>query len=81
VRSIFSSQIAFHTPQALGFYLPPLMFWAALALPPFLALRWSLRRGGFYGFVWHPTLFDTALYVIVLGAVLLVMPAFGGGEG
>lgn len=78
---LFSSQIAFHTPEAFGFYLPPLMLWCLLAVPPFLLLRWGLNRGGFYRLVWHRSLFDAALYVIVLGAVMFSLPAFAGGMG
>lgn len=78
---LFPSQIAFHTPEAFGFYLPPLMVWCLLALAPFLLLRWALLHSGFYRVVWHRSLFDAALYVIVLGAVMLGLPALGGGMG
>lgn len=74
---LLPARIAFYTPEALGFYLPPLMLWAGLALPPFLMLRWGLGRAGFYRLVWHRTLFDTALYVIVLGAVMLAFASVG----
>jgi len=73
------SELAFYTPQALGFYLPPLVIWALLALLPFLALRWLIGRLGFYRLVWHRPLFDASLYVIMLGAVMLVVPALAGG--
>lgn len=77
----FPPEIAYFTPEALGFYLPPLMMWALAALLPFLVLRWLLGKTGFYRLVWHRPLFDTALYVIVLGAVMLVLPALAGGLG
>ncbi len=57
-----------------GFYLPPLVLWMLVAFVPFLALRWSLRRLGAYGFVWHRPLFDVSLYVVVLGILI-----FSGG--
>jgi hypothetical protein len=54
-----------------GIYIPSLML---LVLPALLAARvasWLLARLGFYRWVWHPALFDTALFVIVLGALSL----------
>ena len=52
-----------------GLLVPPLLAAAAIAL----ALTWGLRRlldrRGFYRLVWHATLFDLALFVIVLGLV------------
>jgi hypothetical protein len=47
-----------------GFFVLMLAAWAA---------TWMLWRvagkAGFYALVWHPTLFDYALYVLVLGAL------------
>ncbi|MBB3770921.1 hypothetical protein FHS55_001516 [Angulomicrobium tetraedrale] len=74
---LFPAHLAFFTPEALGFYLPPLMMWAVLALPPFLLLRWAMGRAGFYRLVWHRPLFDAALYIIVLGAVMLGLAMLG----
>ena len=49
-----------------GLYLPWLML---LALGAFVAL-WAVRRllaaTGAYRWVWHPALFDMALYVLLL---------------
>ncbi|MBS7701529.1 DUF1656 domain-containing protein [Chelatococcus sp. YT9] len=77
----FALPTAFYTLEAFGFYLPPLMMWALLALLPFLVVRWLLGVAGFYRLVWHRSLFDTALYVIVLGAFMLGLPAVAGGQG
>jgi hypothetical protein len=33
-----------------------------------------LTRAGFYSRVWHPGLFNVALYVVLLGTLLLVLP-------
>ena len=60
-----------------GFYLPPIMLWAVLALVPFLILRLALQVLGLYRFVWHRALFNVALYVLVLGGlVYLGVPAW-----
>jgi hypothetical protein len=49
-----------------GLYLPWVMVLSAAALP----LTWGLRRlmalGRLYRWVWHPALFDMALYLLVL---------------
>jgi hypothetical protein len=61
------SLAALHTIEFLGFYLPPLLLWAAAAVIPFLILRWLLERMGFYRFVWRRSLFNLALYVLLVG--------------
>ncbi len=52
-----------------GIYIPWIMLLALAAWP----LSWGLCRLlaalGFYRWVWHPALFDTALYVLLLYAV------------
>lgn len=53
-----------------GVYLSPMVGWAAAAVLAWLLLRLSLRRLGAYRLVWHPPLFDAALFVIVLGAIV-----------
>ena len=60
---------AFHTVEFLGFYLPPLMLWAC-GLIPFAALRWVVDHYGLYRFVWHRSLFNLALYVLLMGGVV-----------
>jgi hypothetical protein len=51
-----------------GIYLPPLLL---LIVPTLLASRLVsalLARAGLYRWVWHPALFDAAVFVILLGA-------------
>ena len=57
-----------------GLLVPPLLAAALIALALTWALRRLLDRWGFYRLVWHGTLFDLALFVILLGLV-----ALGGG--
>ena len=49
-----------------GLYLP----WLMLLCVATLGVQWLARRAlgaiGFYRWVWHPALFDTALYVLLL---------------
>jgi Protein of unknown function (DUF1656) len=53
-----------------GVFLPPLLVWTVVALAVTAALRRLLAWCGGYRFVWHRPLFDLALLVIVLGAVV-----------
>jgi hypothetical protein len=54
-------QISFY-----GLYLPWLMVLALGALLALWALRRLLARLGMYRWVWHPALFDSALYMVLL---------------
>ncbi|WPB56397.1 DUF1656 domain-containing protein [Xylophilus sp. GOD-11R] len=49
-----------------GLYLPWLMLLAGGALLASWVLRRLLATAGVYRWVWHPALFDIALYVLVL---------------
>ena len=53
-----------------GVFVPPLLLWVGAALPITAVLRRLLRSFGFYRLVWHRPLFDFALLIIVLGAVV-----------
>ncbi len=50
-----------------GIYFPWLLVLAALSLLASRVLAHLLARLGFYRLLWHPALFDVALFVIVLG--------------
>lgn len=57
-----------------GVFVPTLL---ALLLAAYLikgALRGLLTRLGFYRLVWHPPLFNLALYVLVLGLLFILVP-------
>ena len=52
-----------------GLYVP----WLMLLCGVTLGVQWLVHRAlgaiGFYRWVWHPALFDTALYVLLLYVV------------
>ena len=52
-----------------GLYVPPLLLLALAALVVSRLLTLALGKAGFYKLVWHPALFDVALFVIVLGGL------------
>lgn len=49
-----------------GIYVPPMFAYAAVAAVIWIVLRRVLGAIGFYRLVWHPALFNVALYVLVL---------------
>jgi len=55
-----------------GLFVPWLMLLCGITL----AVQWIVRRAlgalGVYRWVWHPALFDTALFVLLLYAVSCV---------
>ncbi|MFT7774723.1 DUF1656 domain-containing protein [Roseateles sp.] len=52
--------------DVLGLYLPWLMPLAGLALLALWGARRLLAAAGLYRWVWHPALFDMALYLLLL---------------
>jgi hypothetical protein len=66
------SLAVFHTVEFFGFYLPPLVLWAAASLIPFIVFRWLLDWFDLYRFVWHRSLFNLALYVLLVGGVIFL---------
>ena len=61
-----------------GVFVPSLLVWVGAALPLTAGLRRLLRWVGGYRLVWHRPLFDLALLVIVLGAVVAVFTRWVG---
>lgn len=49
-----------------GLYLPWLLPLALLALVVLLGMQRLLAAAGLYRRIWHPALFDIALYVLLL---------------
>jgi hypothetical protein len=59
-----------------GLYMPWLLVLCGLGL----ALSWAARRVlaaiGFYRWVWHPALFDLALYALVVWGLMAATTSF-----
>ncbi|TCV96596.1 p-hydroxybenzoic acid efflux pump operon protein AaeX [Biostraticola tofi] len=57
-----------------GLSFPPIFFQLLVSLPLFFLVRRMLQPTGIYDFVWHPALFNTALYgcLFYLTSCLLV---------
>jgi len=55
-----------------GIYIPWVLLLALLSLFASRAVGYLLARIGFYRWVWHPALFDVALFVILLGGFTFI---------
>ena len=55
-----------------GVFLSSVLVSAVLALAASFVLRRVLSKVGAYRLVWHPALFDTALFVILWAAIVAV---------
>ncbi|ASW02360.1 DUF1656 domain-containing protein [Paraburkholderia aromaticivorans] len=55
-----------------GVFVPAVLVLMLLAYLINLAIRTVLTRVGFYRFVWHRSIFDLGIYVLVLGLVVVV---------
>jgi hypothetical protein len=53
-----------------GVFLPAQLVWAVIAVLLMVVVRSVLRFIGFYRIVWHPALFNVALFVILMGGVV-----------
>ena len=56
----------------LGMYFPWLMLTALLALIVTRGLCLLIAKKGWYRYIWHPPLFDLALYFITLGMFVVI---------
>lgn len=58
-----------------GVLLSPMLVYALLALLLTGVLRLGLQRAGIARWIWHEALFDSALYVCVLAALVALLSA------
>jgi hypothetical protein len=56
----------------LGVFVPAVLVLMFIAYLVNLVIRTTLERVGFYRFVWHRSIFDLGIYVLVLGVVVIV---------
>jgi protein AaeX len=60
----------------LGMYFPWMLLTSLLALLATRSLSILLARKGFYRHIWHPPLFDVAVFFIVLGLFFTIFSVF-----
>jgi hypothetical protein len=56
-----------------GIYVAPIVVYAVVTIPLFLILRWVLGHLGVLRTVWHPALFELAVYVTLLSLLILAV--------
>ncbi|MDE1146627.1 MAG: DUF1656 domain-containing protein [Azospirillaceae bacterium] len=55
-----------------GIFVAPIVGYGLAALALFLVLRLVLARLGFWRAVWHPALFEAALFSAILSGLVLL---------
>ena len=55
-----------------GVYVAPMSVMMVAAWFVIIWLRWSAARFGLLRYVWHPSLFVFAVYMIVLSSMILI---------
>ncbi len=73
MNNILYGEFAFY-----GVYMPGVLALMSAAYVVKTMIRAVLACTGFYGWVWHPALFNAGVYVLALAAVTA---AAGGGHG
>jgi len=56
-----------------GVYVPATLVWMLVAFAITAGVRAVLDRFGFYRLVWHRSLFNFSLYILVLGAIVALL--------
>lgn len=54
----------------LGVYVPSILVWLLLALVLGSLVRRGFTRAGLYRHIWHPPLFDAAIFLLLLGGIV-----------
>ena len=65
--------MSFAEVNLFGVYVAPLAPMMAVAWLLLVVLRRIADRAGVLAFVWHPSLFVFAVYVILLSAIVLIV--------
>ncbi|MEE3622774.1 DUF1656 domain-containing protein [Nitrospirillum sp. BR 11752] len=55
-----------------GIFMAPIVGYGAVTLVLFLILRGLLAQLGFWRIIWHPALFEAALFSILLSGLVLL---------
>jgi protein AaeX len=64
--------VRFTEIDLFGVYVAPMSVIMVAAWLVIIWLRWSAARFGLLRYVWHPSLFVFAVYMIVLSSIVLV---------
>jgi hypothetical protein len=64
--------VRFTEINLFGVYVAPMSVMMVAAWFVIIWLRWSAARFGLLRYVWHPSLFVFAVYMIVLSSMILI---------
>jgi hypothetical protein len=56
-----------------GIFMAPIVVFAVAAIPAFLICRWVLGYLGVLRNIWHPALFELAVYLTLLCLLILAV--------
>ncbi|KWK69465.1 hypothetical protein WM16_22760 [Burkholderia ubonensis] len=56
-----------------GIYLPPFFVYACVTVPLYMGVRTALARIGLLRRVWHPALFEFAVSLVLVAALVLYL--------
>ena len=65
--------MSFSEVNILGVYIAPISVMIVAAWLLMISVRWATARAGLLRHVWHPALFDFAIYMIVLSSIVLLV--------
>ena len=68
--------MSFTEINLFGVYIAPISLMIVAAWLLMIPVRWVVTRAGILRHVWHPALFEFAIYMIVLSSLVL----FAGGR-
>jgi hypothetical protein len=63
----------FREAQLADVFYAPIVLYCLVALILFVPLRWLLGRAGLLRRVWHPPLFELALYLSMTAVIILFL--------
>jgi hypothetical protein len=64
--------VRFAEIDLFGVYVAPISLMMVAAWVVTISLRWGAARFGLLRYVWHPSLFVFAVYMIVLSSMVLI---------
>jgi hypothetical protein len=65
--------VRFTEINLFGVYVAPISMILIAAWPVLISLRWLATHFGLWRFVWHPALFEFAIYMIVFSSIVLLL--------
>jgi protein AaeX len=63
--------MSFTEIDLFGVYVAPISLMIVAAWLLWLPVRWAAARSGLVRHVWHPALFEFAIYMIILSSIVL----------